>query len=258
MEKYTIVADVLSILVSLIILYGTLFETKAKDKRRTALAQLIGFHILQSFFNILDSATTGSEPYWYLALIYSFTGAGCLILLALLVRYLDLIIQKYGVNITGRKRAFSIYCVGAAIVMEIMYFFHMTFAVECGQIVTKPGMTIYKALIAGAFLFYFYIVYSLIGRVHIREMIILCSYFLFPAILLGISRFILPGYAFGFSYVTLMLVLVYVMLQAKLFSASQIESASYFESVSSGYSSMHVYDLEQGSIPSEGQVSIST
>lgn len=80
MDKYSVVADVLGIIICCIILYGTLFETKSKDKRRISLVYTILFAMVQSGVNILYCLNkTDSNSYWFIASIYIVTGPGSLI-----------------------------------------------------------------------------------------------------------------------------------------------------------------------------------
>ncbi|MCQ2539441.1 MAG: hypothetical protein MJ114_03220 [Acetatifactor sp.] len=105
MGSYKFTADLISIMICLVILYGTLFETKIRDRRRNALAGMIGFQIFQNVIHILDNFRKGNEPYWYVALLFLCTSAGALLAMALFMHYIRLVLDSYGVHIKKRIRA---------------------------------------------------------------------------------------------------------------------------------------------------------
>lgn len=246
MDKYSVVADVLGIIICCIILYGTLFETKSKDKRRISLVYTILFAMVQSGVNILYCLNkTDSNSYWFIASIYIVTGPGSLIGATFFMNYMRYILESYGVDIAKKAKAFAIYAyISSGIVIAIVAL-KLIFYLDNGEVLFLPGIHVFGSLLVAGVVFYFVIVFSIMKRVSKRIFFILIGYIFLPIIISVILAIFFPKYILGFAVKDITLVLLYVMLQSNIQDSSEQEKLEYFRSMSGIYHTLYVIDFDK-------------
>ena len=247
MGSYKFTADLISIMICLVILYGTLFETKIRDGRRNALAGMIGFQIFQNVIHILDNFRKGNEPYWYVALLFLCTSAGALLAMALFMHYIRLVLDSYGVHIKKRIRAMIGYVLISAAAVALIVVTGNAFDIINGQAIYLPGYQFYAVAMFFSYFFYFVLVFSVCKRVNKGTLLVLVIYQMIPLLMGYVSILVLGEYVLGHSFVTISLVLVYIMLQSRLQDTIEQEKVEYFTSMAGIYYTLHVLDLKNQS-----------
>ena len=254
MYKYLIVPDLLGIIICCVVLYGTLFETKQKDKRRRYLIYAILFSMIQSGFDILGYINIRILKSYGLSIcIFIVTGAGTLITIDYFMKYVRYVLESYDVDIAKKTKAFTIYSYVSVSIIAIIALLKLAFYIDDGKIVILPGFFIYLVLLISGYIFYFTVIISTAKKISKRVFVILIGYLALPIILNVVLTVLLPRYMFQFSIMDITLVLVYVILQSNIQDDSEQEKMEYFESMAAIYRCLNVIDFDKKSFVEYGQ-----
>lgn len=237
-----ITADVLATIVLGIILFGTLYETKVKDRRRRALAYVILAQIAANIVEILGFRIDHISIEQLKAFL-AVSAVESFLLMGLYIHYFCTIAETKGMIIRKHFKYSIIYCVVASIVSIILVYTGAVYEVENGMLIPRAGLTVLYVMIYGQyFILFVYAVrnYKVVGK---HDFMAIISYFVLPgaAILLQMydKELEFTNAAFSIS-----IILIYVMLQSRLYDKNEQQNESYFRSMASMYTSVHILDFE--------------
>ena len=239
-----VASEIVSILICIIILYGTVFETKIADGRKWNLALIIGLQILFILTDVLSFLPNYMVPNSVLIILASISFVGGFFVLALFLNYLYLVESEKGIQIGTWIRPMVAFSTASGVLTIVLLFFGALFSYRDEVYSVKWGYYIYMLLYIMLFIAVIIFLVRFAKVISKHDSWAFFSYFLTPIICALITS-INPDFGFGYVASTISLLLVYIMLQSNLHELNEQQNQVYFQSIASVYNSMHLIDFEE-------------
>lgn len=234
--------DILAILICFIIFYGTIFQTKASSRCKNSLALLVGFLILLLVSDMSLEFVGPSSPVWLVRLLLVISGAGEFVNFGLLIHY----IYDYIIDTENKKnliiRAVILYCIVAFVVSAVLIALDEVTFID-GVLEEGRGSQICEMLGWGTYALL--LIALLVSHKTLSTLsgLIFGCYVFLPLVFYLAGNYFKLEISFDHEAMSIVIVLVYVFLQSKIYLASEKEKELYFKTVSSVYQSMHMIDM---------------
>lgn len=241
------VSDMVSILISLIILFGTLCETKVKDGRRKSLAITLIVNILFLSSEVVLSLLflKDVDNLFAKKIACAVSEASSAIMVACFVNYIFVMLRIKGIVI---KKIFPIVILVynvLAVVSVIGVFADITLVVAENEIKRKGCYDVVWSAYYLCMVVLLVILFINRYKIGKHDFIVLINYFIFP-ILGAVFGYIHGGIeVIGLSG-TIALLIVYITLQANIYDNKTQQSEEFYQAISSVYTTMHIINLKKG------------
>lgn len=250
-----VASEIISILICIIILYGTIFETKIADSRKWNLASVIGLHIFFIVADVLAILPNDKVPSSVIIILASISCVGGFFVFALFMNYLYLMEADKDIRIRGWIRPMIATSIVSAVITTALIISGVLFSYKDGVYYLGWGyyiyMLLYMILFSVAIIFLIRFA-KVIGK---HDSWAFFSYFLSPLVCALITS-INPDFGFGYVAVTISFLIVYVMLQSKLHELNEQKNYVYFQSIASVYHSMHLINLKENTFSEFGAATV--
>lgn len=247
MDHTIAVTGIPSILILSILLYGTVFETRTPDRRRSSLALVIACALVQTVnYSLIPIILASGRPGLLLWMV-AVEVPGSMVAALLFARFILHVMKSLGVTTARYFRCLNVYTATCTALLVALMFAGQILRISDSAMTPLWGFYLFILLYSAEYILVSIVILRNQKKLGKRNTFILLGFILMPVLRKAVFGILIPSPDLTTSYVALTLTLVYVMLQSQLRADSEQEKLDYFKSMSEIYYTLHVLDLEKRS-----------